>query len=93
MAASKQVLTSGEWLNDILIQAAMTLLKKQFPDQNGLQSTQILAKNLQWQSSNSDFVQILHVSQSHWVCSSNIFSSPEVCDLYNGMPPVKLLQL
>ena len=75
----------------------MTLIKKQFPDQNGLQSTQILAKNLQWQSSNSDFVQILHVSQSHWVCSSNIFSSPEVCDLYSHLStsahlPVKLLQ-
>ena len=84
----EQVLSSGEWLNDQLIQAAMTLLRKQFPDQNGLQSTQILARNLQWLSSNTDFVQILHISQSHWVCASNIFSSPEVCDLYDSMPPV-----
>ena len=84
----EQVLSSGEWLNDQLIQAAMTLLRKQFPDQNGLQSTQILARNLQWLSSNTDFVQISYISQSHWVCASNIFSSPEVCDLYDSMPPV-----
>ena len=39
-------------------------------------------------SSNSHFVQILHISQSHWVCASNFFPSPEVCDLNDSMPPV-----
>ena len=45
-------------------------------------------KSLQRIFSGSQATQILHVSQSHWVCSSKIFPSPEVCDLYDSMPPV-----
>ena len=36
----------------------LKLLKKQYPYQNGLQSIRILAKKVQWQSSNADFVHI-----------------------------------
>lgn len=63
------------------IQAAVTLLKKQFPDQSyqrifsGNQATQTLLISMS-------------LSQSHWVCASNIFSSPEVCNIYDSMPPI-----
>ena len=38
--------------------AALKLLKKKYPQQNGLQSTQLLEKKLKWKSSNVDFVQV-----------------------------------
>ena len=82
-------LVEGKWLNDKHIYAASKLLKTQYPQQNGLMSTQLLAKKLQWNSSNVDFVQIVHVSGNHWTCISNVHSSPGVCDIYDSMPASK----
>ncbi len=78
----------GDWLNDGHIAAASTLLRKQYPHQNGLLSTQYLAKRLKWQSSNVDFVQIILVSGNHWVCASNILSPPGLgtVDVYDSLP-------
>jgi len=86
MEEDRKRLVTGDWLSDNHISAALKLLKKQYPHQNGLQSTQLLAKKLQWQSSNTDFVQILHISANHWVCASNVFSPPGVCDIFDSMP-------
>ncbi len=82
----RRKLIGGDWLDDVHIYAASTLLKKQYPHQNGLQYTQGLVKNLYWQCSNVDFIQILHVSGNHWVCASNSLSPPGVCDVYDSMP-------
>lgn len=84
--ADRECLVRGDWLNDGHITAASKLLQKQYPNQNGLRSTQLLAKKLKWQSSNVDFVQIVHVGGNHWVCASNALSSPGVCDVYDSMP-------
>ena len=45
------------------------LLKKQVPDQNGLQSTNVL-KEKKWKSVPESFAQIIH-DDCHWVCTSN----------------------
>lgn len=34
----------------------------------------------------TDFVQVVHVSGNHWVCTSNVHSAPGVCDVYDSMP-------
>ena len=78
-------IVDGHWLNDTHIMAASKLLKKKYPHQNGLQSTQLLAKKLEWKSSNVNFVQIIHISGNHWVCTSNMNSPPGVCDVYDSM--------
>ena len=31
-------------------------------------------------------MQILHISANHWVCASNVFSPPGVCDIFDSMP-------
>lgn len=62
------------------------LLRKQFPAQNGLQDTLELSKKLQWRSSSTDFVQIIHVSQNHWVCVSNCLTPPGVVEVYDSLP-------
>ena len=48
--------------------------------------TQLLAKKLEWKSSNVNFIQIIHISGIHWVCTSNMNSPPGVCDVYDSMP-------
>ena len=80
-------LLTGLWLNDNHISAGLKLLKEKYPEQNGLLSTQLLAKKLEWNSNNKDFVQVVHVSGNHWVCTSNKFSAPGVCDVYDSMSP------
>lgn len=82
----KDALMSGEWLTDKHINAAQSLLRKQFPSQNGLQDTLVLEHTGEYNSQSEDFVQVLHVSGNHWVCASNLFA-PEGCvDVYDSMP-------
>ena len=60
----------GHWLSCDVINRAQSLLKKQFPDQNGLQSTNVLKVKKKWKSVPESFVQIIH-DDCHWVCTSN----------------------
>jgi hypothetical protein len=72
MEEDREHLVGGHWLSNSHINAALQLLKKMYPQQNGLKSTQLLARKLQWKSSSVDFVQVVHISGNHWVCTSNI---------------------
>ena len=80
-------LESGGWLSDAHIYAVSKLLKKQYPHQNGLQSTILLANKLKWNSSNADFIQMMNVSGNHWVCVSNINCTPNSCNVYDSLSP------
>ena len=87
----KRVLTSGEWLNDQHIQAALTLMKE---DQDllpvdGLQDP-LLGENLSFQVCGSEMVQILHSGSSHWITISTVGANhPQVFvydSLYTSLP-------
>lgn len=87
----KRVLTSGEWLNDRHIQAALTLMKE---DQDllpvdGLQDP-LLGENLSFQVCGSEMVQILHSGSSHWITINTVGSNhPQVFvydSLYTSLP-------
>ena len=67
------------------MEAANKLLKEQYPQQNGLQDTLVLAELYRFKSSPTDFVQIVNISHSHWVCVSNVFSSPRVVGVFDSM--------
>ena len=54
----QQCITNGDWLNDAIITAGLTLLKQAFPQMGGLQDT-ILAETLSFEVSRSEFVQVL----------------------------------
>ena len=86
--ADEQILTSGKWLTATHMTAANCLLQSQFPTQNGLQDTCILTQSGVWSSTPDKFVQILHVSLSHWACLSDKFSSPGSVDLFDSMHTV-----
>jgi hypothetical protein len=58
-------ITSGRKLSDKHIDAANTMLKKQFPHIKGLQSP-LLGQGGNFRVTESPFVQILHVRKDHW---------------------------
>ena len=83
----QETLASGQWLSDKHTAAVNTLSRQQYPHQNGLQSTLQLSKYLQWISESRDFVQIVHISQNHWVCMSNLMTPADVVEVFDSMSP------
>ena len=82
------LITDGEWLTDRHIDIFNNLLIKTFPKQNGLQSSIILSHYQNYNSSSHDFVQIVNVSNSHWICVSNILSPVGVVEVYDSLPSI-----
>lgn len=79
----EQQLICGAWLSASHIAAVNKLLRKAFPNQEGLNDTSILAERLFWPSKPENFVQIIHVPDCHWACLSNRFCKPDSVDLYD----------
>ena len=59
LEGDRKCLDSGSWQSDSHIYATSKLLKKQYPLQNGLQSTILLVGKLKWKSSNADYDSLL----------------------------------
>ena len=82
----KDVLSSGEWLNDRLINAALTLKKR---DKNLLPvdvlQDPILGNTLSFQVSGSEMVQVLHSGNSHWVTISTVGTSHPEAIVYDSL--------
>ena len=81
----EEILTGGRWLSSRHISAVHSLLKKQYPEQNSLQDTLQLSNKYRWASSSKDFVQIIHISQNHWVCVSNLLTPEGVVEVYDEL--------
>ena len=64
--------------------AVQVLLHQKFPKQTRLQDTLDLA-NMRWNSCPDNFVQLVNISNSHWVCVSNINCPPAVVDVYDSV--------
>lgn len=77
---------NGGWLLDKHINAVEKLLKKQHPNQNGLQDPPMLSHKLQWLSKAMDFVQMVNLGMAHWVCDSNVNCPLGVADVYDSIP-------
>ena len=72
---------SGDWLDDMRMDAASSLLSSQFPSLCGLYST-LLGQNLSFPVTRDSFVQILNAGGNHWITiqhtqsfSVNVFDS------------------
>ena len=79
------IIAGGKWLSANCILAANQLLKKEFPFQQGLNDSSILADKLEWSSEPRDFVQILYIPSGHWACLSNKFCPHDQVDLFNSL--------
>ena len=82
----KEILT-GKKLNDRVINAAQSIIKQQFPHQNGLRDTVVLEGAQTWDSKPDAFVQVVFdSSRKHWVCVTNKFSGNTV-EIYDSLRP------
>ena len=80
-------LLKKKWLTDKHISAVNKLLRHQYPKQNGLQDTILLAERSLWDSEPNRFIQIINISRQHWVCASTYVGCPEdVVDIYDSIP-------
>ena len=81
----QHALSSGRWLSSKHIYAVHTILKMQCPEQSGLQDTLQLSNKLKWVSDSKDFVQIVHLSQNHWLCASNLLTPEGIVEVYDSL--------
>ena len=83
----KCLLQGSYWLNDRLINAAMTLMRNETYEKNigGLQDV-IIAEDQGFRCSDSGqgFVQIVHVRGNQWVTVSNLLNTPGITCVYNN---------
>ena len=85
LPCDKEAIASGAWLNDAIITAAQELLKKSSKGICGFQSTQN-GRKLAFKpiKSGSDFVQLFHIHNSHWVVASNIGCQYNAIGVYDS---------
>lgn len=84
--SDQKTLKNGDWLTDKHVNALSKLLVTQFPSQTGLQDPLALATCQTYNSTSEDFVQIVNISNIHWICVSNVLCSPGVVEVYDSMP-------
>ena len=76
---------SHKWLNDNHITAAQNLLKSQHPHINGLQPPVLQITQTFEVHCSKPFVQILNMSQNHWITVSTIGCAPGIVKVYDSM--------
>ncbi len=78
----------GEMLSDIPVNIAQSLLKKQFPNFNGLQPTVYQQRNQPVESVNDETLiinnqlQIIHCRGNHWVAVSSVGCENDFVNVY-----------
>ena len=80
--SDRKTVRNVEWLTDKHINAARSLLKEQFPLQQGLQDT-LLLQHGKYDSGINCLVQVIHINRNHWVCVSNKFSPKGTVDVFD----------
>ena len=84
---NQQALEGDHWLSNRHISAVNTLLRQQYPGQNGLQDTLELSNEVEIQQRKlCPDSQSMHVSQNHWVCVSSILSPPDIVEVFDSLP-------
>ena len=85
--SDENILVSGRWLNDSIINAAQCLISERFPRINGLQNT-ILGLPMSYEINKGEFVQILHNGHGHWITISTYGCESGVVNVFDSLLPV-----
>ena len=88
----KQLKLQGEWLNDETINEGQMLIKEKFPHVGGLQNV-LLGHTMAFSVETGEFVQVLHVNDSHWITISTIGCGPAEVDVFDSSTPLISTQL
>ena len=78
----KVILQQRLWLDNIIINAAQTLLQHQFPHVEGLQSTLLVAAN-KCNMLGGGAIQIMHIQTNHWMCIQ-VSQDKSIVQVYNS---------
>ena len=76
----------GGWLNDNHINLAQELLKRQFKNLSGFQSTLLLTK-LKVPLPSTGAVQVLHSRENHWIVASTVGCSAGEVNVFDSHYP------
>ena len=83
-----EMILNGEKLDDRVIHASQSLMKRMFPKQTGLRDTVVLGGAERWDDKPDGFIQIVFdQSRLHWICVSNKFSEDGVVEIFDTAPP------
>ena len=86
------LMSSNSWIDDNIINAVMTLLRRVSKNLNGLLDVIVAQKEGFRHDPNVEpFVQILHINNNHWITISNVFSKSyefEVTPGYRVRPSI-----
>ncbi len=58
-------------------------------EQHGLQDTLLLQEKLLWNGDSTNFVQIININRTHWVCVSNVGCEQGAVNGYESLPCIK----
>ena len=76
---------SGKKLNDLLINIAQEILKKQFPDIRGLNNTLLQKKKSLKRQTDTQKIQIIHSRGDHWIVASTTFAEEGEVKVYDSV--------
>lgn len=84
-----ELLTPNMWLNDRIINAAQFLMKKQFPNTQGLHDTVTLGGGSEMLTAGTQIVQIVHdAAKEHWLTVSTIGCPDDCVNVYCSLQKV-----
>ena len=82
----KAIIANGEKMHDLIIDMAQRLLKKQFPNLLGLQSTLLQQKKRQQGIERNNLqLQVIHSRGDHWIVASTIFADDGQVNVYDSV--------
>ena len=79
----KETILQGSMPNDVIINAAQLILKEQFSELLGFQSTLLLKKEQPRYQSEKVYIQIIFDWESHWIVASNALTKRGQIIVYN----------
>ena len=87
--SEKDIIESGDWLTDTIIDAAQKVLAAQFKAQFGDAGFQCvgLGSTFAFEVESDKFVQILHNGHNHWLTISSVGTTPGQILVYDSMYP------
>ena len=85
LTSHKTKILNGSELDDAIMNFAQRLLKKQFPDVNGLQNTLLQAKK-QVDAGGLQRLQVIHSRGNHWIVASTVHDEgPNKVMIYDSL--------
>ena len=85
LEAHRNEIVNGAKLNDLVINMAQQLLKAQFPNVTGLQSTLLQSKKKYPALKDKHSVQIVHSRGDHWIVAARVQAPSGVVKVYDSV--------